>query len=420
MGILGERTLDEFDPPAYPYVDDGLTPAQKLAWSKQISEWMNTEITATKPNGKPLTFGRDKIPRIPLSQFFNGTVTAYDVDQKPVFITWTGFPNLVAVKYPNEPRRWKEADKARENQDEYLEWSVKRDDDDNIIVVTFTCEGPEYWRFLAEEEPERIDSLYPSLSPLFKDEMKKEDWWREDGKYNPNNKWNDSTDTGSIMHLVHINNTLSAEVDIAAQGTVIRMDDDGNIIKDKAKLINCSAYGSAQRNSDPRIGDAINGLTRQGNAVSIANPVAIYMYSFDTGNFKLDIEGTGENMVDVPHGTFNFQRGNIDKNMGVRLQVHIPDGIVGTGPDNKGKQLTVSDIVDTSNNQNILFGAQFADYIQMTVRGVAIGGGAAAPPQPCPKKAAKLAQSEAGVALNSLSAESCDASTNERTEGTRW
>ena len=111
----------------------------------------------------------------------------------------------------------------------------------------------QYWHFLATAQPETLDSLYYNLNPLFKDKMKKGDWWTDDGKYDAENKWNNSTTNGSIVHLVHINNTLGAEVDIAAQGTVIRKDKDGKIITDKAKLINCSAYGSPQRNSDPRV-----------------------------------------------------------------------------------------------------------------------------------------------------------------------
>ncbi|KAK3985451.1 hypothetical protein QBC44DRAFT_250420 [Cladorrhinum sp. PSN332] len=418
MSNFQESTLSEFDPPGFPYVDDNLTPAQKLNWSKQVSEWMNTEITAKQPDGEPLP-GPDDTNRTPLPQFFNGTVTAFDVNQDPLQITWTGFPNIVAVRYPNDLKRWQVADSAREYQDEYLEWSVKRDQDDKIIVVTFTCEGPEYWHFLATAQPDTLNFLYSNLNPFFKHEMKVEDWWTRDGDYNPENKWNDSTTTGSIVHLVHVNNTLSAEVDIAAQGTVIRKDKDGNIIKDKTKLINCSGYGSALRNSDPRIGDAINSQARQGNSLSIANPVAIYMHSFDRGNFKLDIEGTGENMVDVPKGTFNVQRGNLDKNFGLRLQIQIPQGVVGTGPDNKGQQLTVSDIVDTSNNQNILYGAQFADYIQMTVKGVAIGGGRPADPLSCPVQSRNVASlAAAGVVADSVAA--CNASNNKRRKGTRW
>ena len=43
----------------------------------------------------------------------------------------------------NIPLRWKIADGAREFQDEYLEWSVARDDNNNVTIATFTCEGPE-------------------------------------------------------------------------------------------------------------------------------------------------------------------------------------------------------------------------------------------------------------------------------------
>ncbi|KAK3312167.1 hypothetical protein B0H66DRAFT_525165 [Apodospora peruviana] len=379
------------------------------------------EITATKPNGGALQ-GPDG-NRTPLTQFFNGTVTAYDTDQKPVSITWIGFPNLVKTEHPNEPQRWIVADSDRLQQDEYLEWSILRDDSDDsedkrIISVTYTCEGPEYWEF--------------SLNPLFEASMKPTDWFGPDGSYVPSNKWNNSTTTGSIMHLVQPNNTLSAEIDIAAQGTVIRKDDHGKIITDKVKLINCSAYGQPERNSDPTIGILVNNLARQGASVSIANPVAIYIHSFNTATFQLDIEGTGQNMVDVPDGTIRWQRGNITKNAGLRLQIEIPDGIVGTGENNKGRQLTVSDIVDTKNGQNIMYGAQFADYITMTVKGVAISGGSPAEPMSCPgatRRHGRIAANFSALAVVEGGADavcetdekkSCDASVNPRRAGTRW
>ena len=159
--------------------------------------------------------------------------------------------------------------------------------------------------------------------------------------------------------------------------------------------------------------------------MSLANPVALYIHSFNTANFQLDVEGTGQNMVDVPAGTFRWQRGNIDKNMGLRLQVQIPDGVVGSGQ-NAGRQMTVSDIVDTSNGQNIMYGAQFADYIRMTVKGASIAGAAPASPQSCPKKApppppaSRSAAATAPDALVAEDAQPCDASRNARRAGTRW
>ena len=40
-----------------------------------------------------------KVPgRTPLKQFFNGTVTAYEVGQAGVKIVWNGFPNRVILE----------------------------------------------------------------------------------------------------------------------------------------------------------------------------------------------------------------------------------------------------------------------------------------------------------------------------------
>jgi hypothetical protein len=52
--------------------------------------------------------------------------------------------------------------------------------------------------------------------------------------------------------LFQKNNTLAAEVDIAAQGTVIRKMG-GKIVTDQDELILCSDYGDAGRNSDPKV-----------------------------------------------------------------------------------------------------------------------------------------------------------------------
>lgn len=54
------------------------------------------------------------------------------------------------------------------------------------------------------------------------------------------------------MHLIYRNNNLGAEIDIAAQGTVIRQKG-GRILTDQQELINCSRYDNADRNSDPRV-----------------------------------------------------------------------------------------------------------------------------------------------------------------------
>lgn len=71
--------------------------------------------------------------------------------------------------------------------------------------------------------------------------------------YDPRNIWNFTTNSGTIAHLIQPNNTLSAEVDIGAQATVIRKDPQGKIVTNTAALIQCSRYGNSQRNSDPTV-----------------------------------------------------------------------------------------------------------------------------------------------------------------------
>lgn len=93
MAPVSVRKLSAYSPPAN--LSD-LTDNNKQLWSEHnIAHWIQSEIDAIDPaTGKALT-GPDNIPRTPLSQFFNGTVTAYDVDQAATPIDWKAFPNLV-------------------------------------------------------------------------------------------------------------------------------------------------------------------------------------------------------------------------------------------------------------------------------------------------------------------------------------
>jgi hypothetical protein len=123
----------------------------------------------------------------------------------------------------------------------------------------------------------------------------------------------------------------------------------------------------------------VNSIARAGNSVSIYNPVALYIYSFNTASFMLDKAGDGTDLVPLPDGTITWQRGDITKNQGLRVSIQVPPGTLG----NNGQPLSVSDIWDTNTGMHINYGAQFADYIKMTVGGVTIKG-TAAPAQSCP------------------------------------
>lgn len=78
---VNATTIREFSPPGNL---DELTPANRTRWSRDfISKWMDDEIEGNQS-------GRE-----PLPQFFNGTITAYEIDQAGVNIVWKGFPNRV-------------------------------------------------------------------------------------------------------------------------------------------------------------------------------------------------------------------------------------------------------------------------------------------------------------------------------------
>merc|ERR1711939_688712 len=209
MSNFKATKLTQFNPPGN--LQD-LTPANQKKWSEEkISGWMNLEISAKYPNGDPL-IGGDNVVRSPLQAFFNGTVTAYDQGAATVSIPWTAFPNRVNIAY-------------------------------NSQTVTFSCEGPEYWQFIGDYQPDTLVSLYNQYNSDITGNLGEADLFLINEAtgakvYNPTNYWNFTSTTGSIAHLIHPSNTLSAEIDIAAQSTVLRKDKNGRLISDQTKLTN--------------------------------------------------------------------------------------------------------------------------------------------------------------------------------------
>lgn len=101
--------------------------------------------------------------------------------------------------------------------------------------------------------------LYQHLNPEFSSQITQEDLFTthamdaEQKEYIPQNRWNSSTTSGTIAHLIQRNNNLGAEVDIAAQATVLRKDSNNKQITNPDQLIRCSEYGDPDRNSDPQV-----------------------------------------------------------------------------------------------------------------------------------------------------------------------
>ncbi|KAJ4112503.1 hypothetical protein NW768_011670 [Fusarium equiseti] len=417
--------LQRFNPPAY--LKDFEEGEQLDEWSNTVDGWFNDEIA-----------GRSSPGRSKLTQFFNPTLWAYDKTLPPVPITWVGFPLNVRITQPTDDARWKFAEDPANQRaphgrmapvtvkgytkdpetgkevpfkasterldrwvmDEYLEWSTKKVKGGDIEVVSFTCEGPEYWQELAKYNPikletpikdakpqkytpnDKILNIYKKLNPDFADQIKGNDLVDENGDYDIFNKWNGHTDTGTIAHLIQINNSLGAEIDIAAQATVSRTDlVYGEPITNMITLCgDASSYGNVSRNSDPTIGAAVNEVCRLAHSevakipvtISVMDPVALYMYDADFSSFLLDPtgkrRGNTREMIPVPEGVFDWcDRGDISKNMGLHLRVCVK----GMKTTDGSRDLNVSDLFDQNNGgRYVHYGSQFADYIIMSVSGI--------------------------------------------------
>jgi hypothetical protein len=194
------------------------------------------------------------------------------------------------------------------------------------------------------------------------------------GSYNPFNKWNT---TQGAMHLTHPANTLGAEINIAAQATILR-GTPGDLITDQDELICCAGFGVPNRASDPTIGGSVNAVARQGGSLTLLNPVGLYIDNLNTVGWTTPDGSPAANYWSIVRGT---------QGMGLRAVLEVPP--------NKG--FTVSDI--KIGGEPIKFGGQVAEQITMKLVGVAsrIGqshnnprGCLLQPPPGCPDLASPL------------------------------
>ncbi|MDQ4144912.1 MAG: hypothetical protein M3198_14465, partial [Actinomycetota bacterium] len=186
-------------------------------------------------------------------QFYDPTSEDTPEDLPPALIAWGAFPARVLREEGPGTARWARADSTRDEQDEYCEWSVERDREGKIIRVTFTTEVPEYWRHVAEHDPDRLLELYRehaspqvTLDDLFDGEQ-----------YVPKNQWNKST-KGRLVHLIQDTNFLGAAIRLVAEATILRRRRDGTPVTDRQELVACARLGDPFRNSDPQIAEVVN------------------------------------------------------------------------------------------------------------------------------------------------------------------
>ena len=250
-------------------------------------------------------------------QFYNPS--KLDVTGNAVPISWPAFPHMVELSFGDDTRRMFEEGDERDNQDEYLEWSVVKQND-KMIRVMFTCEGPEYWDFIAQNDPNLLVRLY---STIVGQPVPRRDLLAANGTYRRRNRWN----MEHAVHLVQPNNTLGAEINIAAQATVLRRGQGQDPITDPDLLIDCARFGVKQRHSDPHIGEVVNQQARAGSSVTLQDPVGLYIESLPEPD-ELDWR--------KPDGTrvgnyWRVERQRGDRNNIVRAVYEVPDGELSGG-----------------------------------------------------------------------------------------
>lgn len=244
-------------------------------WSSRISKIMDSEIAKLASAGPGLQ-----------PQFYNPS--KLDVAGSPVPISWPAFPQIMEIQFGDNPTKMFQQAELRDNQDEYLEWAVASQGG-KISRVMFTCEGPEYWDHIATNKALLV-KLY---SDIVGQAVPQADLFPSGAAYAPRNKWN----LQHAIHLIQTNNSLSAEIDIASQATVIRQHDGDDPVTDANELIDCSGFGAAQRHSDPHIGDVVNMAAREGRSVTLQDPIGLYLESLPDPTNDLGIKKAGGGAV---------------------------------------------------------------------------------------------------------------------------
>jgi hypothetical protein len=317
--------LQRFNPPGM--VDDLTNDAQRKAWSEtKIHPFFTSEIKSVKA-----CVGANKV------QFIDPLVRDLGNDRR--VISWAAFP-IALLKTMTRKKALEKADDphtGRSVQDEYLEWFVQRDNNGEIIGIDFTCEGPEYWAFLSQALTQQaFVQLYKIANP----NASAQALFDANGTYNPLNEFNTSK---GIMHLIHGANTLGAEIDIVAQSTMHR---------NKPNVVNCTRchdtdkIGDGNRRSDPTIASGVNQLALDGRAVTIADPVGLYISRLDTTGWK-----TPDNSD--PQALFRITRGT----PGVRARFEVP-----------ANKFKISDV--KIGNEPIKFAGQVAEHIFIQVTAI--------------------------------------------------
>lgn len=331
------------------------------AWSSMINDAYETHLYG-KPNDRTQSaleelraWGRtDSDLRV-----FNPASMPIPANSQPRNVTWSALSTSFDEQFSTTREKFIYLDSPQSFpgnpslvtriQDEYCEWIILRDTQQKITSVIFTSEPPEYYDFLFYHSPESRDllvALYREITGVTNITL--DDLVDARGEYNWWNKYNNEY----AVHMQQPNNTLGAQINIVSRSGILRVNRIGGAITDALGLIRCGGYGDANRQSDPRIGHAINTFARENRFITIENPVGLYMSSVDWNGWSTPDNTKAQLFWTVLRGT---QAENPNESYIVRAKFAVPTE----------KGYTVSDI--KIGGEPVEFGAQIAARITVRV-----------------------------------------------------
>jgi hypothetical protein len=288
-----------FDPTAG-LTDFDAVAGLRMAWSQMISDLMDAmNFGHFPPPGPPSALDELRAWGGAAAdlRFYNPLSMSTPAGSMDANVTWRALPTSYDQTHPNKHERSTFLDnphfdtrlrKSTRIQDEYNEWILVRDQNNKIVKVVFTSEPALYYEFLADP-PDGVDrgACQALLLTLYKSicgdaSIQLADLFDGTGAYDAYNKWN----AQYAVHMQQENNTLGAEVNIAARSAILRKDTETGTLKTgAAELIACGGYGEHERQSDPSIGAAVNRAVQENRFITLQNPVGLYMTGLDTAGW---------------------------------------------------------------------------------------------------------------------------------------
>ena len=349
-----------FDPTAN-LPDFDRVPGLREAWSAKINDAYETHLYG-KPSDRTQSaleelqaWGRtDSDLRV-----FNPASMPIPENSQPRNVTWSALPTSVDEQFNTTREKFAYLDSRQRFpgdpslvtriQDEYCEWIVFRDTQQKIISVIFTSEPPEYYDFLfyhSSESRNLLVELYREITGV--GSISLDDLVDSRGEYNWWNRYNNEY----AVHMQQPNNTLGAQINIVSRSCILRVNRNGDAITGALGLIQCGRYGDENRQSDPRIGHAVNTFARENRFITIENPVGLYMSAIDWSGWTTPDNTAAQSFWTVLRGT---EAQDPNQSYMVRAKFEVP----------KEKDYTVSDI--EIGGEPIEFGAQIAARINVRV-----------------------------------------------------